>query len=338
MKVHRKAIKKSFFSDKMKHNYFILEEKMKTMKYLTILAVLLMALSFALTACSGGNVPEDTTATEGQTTAPVTEAPETEAPETEAPETEAPHEHVWSEWSTDQVATCTEKGSEKRTCACGASRSRELATLEHQYVSGHCEKCGAKVPSQGLGFIPQGAGTCYVSGIGTCTDADVVIPAVSPSGDSVTSIGEEAFYNCTSLTSIEIPDSVTSIGDKAFSGCESLMSITVDEDNEIYHSEGNCLIETASKTLISGCMNSVIPSDGSVTSIGDSAFSGCSGLTSIVIPDSVTSIGDYAFYGCNNLIQIENGVSYVDKWVIDCDEQTTNVTLRADTVGIGDNA
>ena len=72
------------------------------------------------------------------------------------------------------------------------------------------------------------------------------------------------------------------------------MSITAEAGNPKYHSTGNCLIETATKTLIAGCANSIIPTDGSVTSIGNSAFSGSS-PTSITIPSSVTSIGDYAF-------------------------------------------
>ena len=67
---------------------------------------------------------------------------------------------------------------------------------------------------------------------------------------------------------------------------------------------GNCLIETANKTLVLGCKNSVIPTDGSVTSISRSAFYGCTGLTSITIPNSITSIGSHAFYKCTNLTSI----------------------------------
>ena len=108
---------------------------------------------------------------------------------------------------------------------------------------------------------------------------------------SVTSIGSDAFSGCSGLTSIEIPKSVTSIGDNAFYFCSGLTSIVVSLENSKYNSVGNCnaIIETETNILIKGCENTKIPS--SVTSIGEGAFSGCSGLTNIEIPTSVTSIG-----------------------------------------------
>ena len=89
--------------------------------------------------------------------------------------------------------------------------------------------------------------------------------------NSVTSIGRYAFYRCTGLTSVTIPNSVTSIGDMAFGSCSGLTSVTIPN---------------------------------SVTSIGWSAFSGCSSLTSVTIPNSVTSIGDVAFDGCSGLTSV----------------------------------
>ncbi len=143
---------------------------------------------------------------------------------------------------------------------------------------------------------------------------------------SVTSIGDSAFSGCDSLTSIAIPSSVTSIGDYAFSYCYDLESITVESGNTIYHSAGNSIIETASKTLVLGCKNSVIPTDGSVTSIGSGAFYGCSSLISITIPNTVTSIGSSAFYGCSGLNTIYYGGTSEQWSAISIYSYNTNLT------------
>ena len=183
-------------------------------------------------------------------------------------------------------------------------------------------------------IIPNGVTSIGRSAFRHCTElTSITIP------DSVTSIGVQGFCGCSGLTSVAIGDSVTSIGMGAFEDCTGLTSIVVDEGNYVYHSAGNCIIETASKTLIVGCKNSIIPDDGSVTSIGGFAFWNCDGLTTVTIPDSVTSIGINAFSGCStNLIEKENGVSYVDSWVIDFDESVSSVELREGTRGIADSA
>ena len=89
--------------------------------------------------------------------------------------------------------------------------------------------------------------------------------------DSVTRIGERAFYYCTSLTSVTIPNSVRSIGKWAFSHCTSLTSVTIPN---------------------------------SVTSIGDGAFASCTSLTSVTIPNSVTYFGEWAFDDCTSLTDV----------------------------------
>ena len=152
------------------------------------------------------------------------------------------------------------------------------------------------IGSKANACIPDGITDIWDNAFNGCTSLkSIAIP------DSVTYIGSNAFDGCTSLKGIILPKSVTEIGEFLFYGCASLGSIVVEKGNGVYHSAGNCLIETESKTLITGCKNSVIPNDGSVTEIGDNAFNGCTSLKSIAIPDSVTYIGSNAFDGCTSL-------------------------------------
>ncbi len=149
-------------------------------------------------------------------------------------------------------------------------------------------------------------------------------------------IYEEAFSDCSVLTSITIPSSVTSIGRYAFRGCSSLTSITVEEGNTKYYSAGNCLIETATKKLIAGCKNSIIPDE--VTSIEIYSFYGCSGLTSITIPNSVTSIGGSAFVNCFDLtsVTIGSGVTSIGGAAFSGCGSLMSVTIPSSVTSIGD--
>lgn len=133
------------------------------------------------------------------------------------------------------AATCKSEGSFEIVTYCSVC-SQELSrisqttekTLIHDYANGICAYCDAEaLYSEGLTFVTNNDSTCYISGIGTCSDTALMIPHVSPNGDTVTAIGDSAFYNCENLTSIEIPDTVISIGEYAFFGCEALERVTI---------------------------------------------------------------------------------------------------------------
>ena len=145
--------------------------------------------------------------------------------------------------------------------------------------------------------------------------------------NGVTSIGFEAFWECKSLTSITIPNSVTSISSVAFRECFNLTSIIVEKGNPVYYSDGGCLIEKTSGTLLFGRNLSVIPEG--IINVGDYAFEGCANLTSITIPDSVRTIGNGAFCGCDNLITITipDGVTSIGKEAFYACYNLTSITL-----------
>ena len=144
-------------------------------------------------------------------------------------------------------------------------------------------------------YAVTGGNIYFDKSTGTITDCDYrVTEAVIPNeieGVPVTSIGSEAFSQCSNLTNVEIPDSVTSVGNEAFSGCTGLTSITIpDGVTRIYSYAFSGCTSLASVTI-----------PNSVTNIGNSAFSWCKGLTNVTIPDSVTSIGSGAFDNCTGL-------------------------------------
>lgn len=107
----------------------------------------------------------------------------------------------------------------------------------------------------------------YIANTNTCVPDTLKTVVVT----KATSIGDSAFRDCSSVTSISIPESVTSIGNSAFSGCSLLTDINIPEG---------------------------------VTSIGDTAFAGCSSLTYINIPDGITSVGNNMFHGCSSLKKV----------------------------------
>lgn len=155
---------------------------------------------------------------------------------------------------------------------------------------------------------------------------NLIIPA-QIDGKSVTSIGYEAFYDCSSLSSVEIPDNVTSIGEEAFAQCSNLSSIEIPNS-----------VTSIEEQAFGGCSslsNIKIPS--SVTSIGEMAFHECSSLRSIEIPDSVTRIGDSTFSECSSLsnIKIPSGVTSIGTWAFSWCSSLSSIEIPSSVTDIG---
>lgn len=157
--------------------------------------------------------------------------------------------------------------------------------------------------------------------------------------NSVREVGDYVFHYCRSLNSVVIGSNVSIIGHNVFSST-NLENITVSADNKKYHSNGNCLIETATKTLVSGCNTSVIPTDGSVMRIGAYAFAYDDDIANITIPDSVTSIGDYAFAYINSItnITIPDSVTNIGCGAFEHCIELTSITGGDNITDIGERA
>ena len=207
-------------------------------------------------------------------------------------------------------------------------------------------------------------GTLTISGTGAMKDYNAVgnLSPATQKKDSVkkvviekgvTSIGNDAFHNCNSLTSITIPDSVTSIGSFAFDSCSSLTNITIPDSVIGIGSSAFCDCSSLTSIVIPNSVTSIgsyafddcknltsITIPDSVTSIGNKAFSGCRSLTSITIPDSVTSIGNSAFSECRSLTSIKipvNVTSIVYFAFFNC-SSLTSITILDSVTSIGNYA
>jgi hypothetical protein len=167
------------------------------------------------------------------------------------------------------------------------------------------------------------------------------LTAVSlPAG--LTSIGNGAFQNCGGLTTISLPASLTSIG-SAFAGCRNLSAIQVDQANRVYADRDGVLFNKAFTELIqypAGKAGTSYAVPEGVTSIGNSAFYGCSSLRTISLPEGLTSIGQFAFYGCRSLttVSLPAGLTSIGQSAFSGCSSLTSITLPVSLTSIGDFA
>ena len=216
------------------------------------------------------------------------------------------HGHVYDQReSTDEFkkadATCTDVAVYYYSCLCG-ERGEETyehgAFAPHTLAHGVCSDCGYVEYSSGLDFVSLGDGTCYVAGIGECTDTEVMIPTKSPERDTVIGIGEFAFQKCKNITRVRIPESVEYVGYAAFLECFNLSRVALAEDNALESIGAYAFADCNALESIDFLNNS------KVTSIPTYAFYACHGLRKVVIPAGVTELGPCAFAYSNGITEV----------------------------------
>ena len=183
--------------------------------------------------------------------------------------------------------------------------------------------------------IPQGVSSIGDDAFSECESlTEISIP------DSVTSIGDYAFSRCGALTEISIPDSVTSIGSNPFMRCENLTIIKVSPEHSTLATINGVLFDTKEMKLI--CYPEAFTARAfsipqGVTSIGDYAFFCCKSLTEIIIPDSVTYIGKQAFSVCKSLtkISIPDSVTSIGDYAFSECESLTEISIPDSVTSIG---
>ena len=198
-----------------------------------------------------------------------------------------------------------------------------------EYISGfeNCQNLTRVRWSAGLKKIKLGA-----------FDGTALETLVLPEGVEIL---ENAFKNCTELKSVSLPSTLTKIGNSygvpPFSGCHSLESIEIAEGNEVYASDGNCIMRKADNTLVLGLKASKIPSY--TEHIGNYAFRD-SGAESIALPEGVTSIGDYAFAHNDRLkeITLPQSLTSIGKYAFLWCAALESIALPDGVTSVGNNA
>ena len=286
--------------------------------------------------------------------------------------------HNYEEWTIEKKATCFEDGLKSSVCFCGNKTTEvipaahtiekkaaqavsceaigwnayelcgecgytdyaEIPATGHKYEKGLCDYCGGAYGHKTLSFTSNRNGTCYVSGIGTCTETDIIIPKKSPSGDLVTAIGDNAFTGSDTVVSITIPDSVTQISAMGLEGCDALETIIINEYNTKFVFEKDCLIDKDTKTLVYAMKDAKIPTDDSVAIIGAYAFSSHDSIVELVIPANIQSIEAYAFRECDEITSVTLGenVSTLGQGAFYGCDKLDSIVVSKSVTEMGDDA
>ena len=198
----------------------------------------------------------------------------------------------------------------------GGVMSRIMQAVTGKYITLDLSACSATNDTIGSSDMNVILNNQYIVGI--------ILP------DSLTSIGEGAFSNCSSLASVTIPEGVTSIGKYAFLNCSSLASVTIPE--------GLTSIGYGAFMRCTSLASVTIP--GRVTSFGSYAFSECSSLVSVTISEGVTSIGDMAFYECTSLasVTIPDSVTSIGEYAFRKCSSLESITIPGRVTSIRENA
>ena len=211
-----------------------------------------------------------------------------------------PTGHTFTEWTVTKEATCTEEGTEERSCVCGEKETKTISLLEHNYVDGLCTMCKERIGIiQGVVYDISSDGT-YAEVIGYNGGKNAIIIDDVYKGLPVKNIYDEAFAE-SSITSVFIPDTVTNIGEGAFYYCENLESVTL--SNNLTYIGYRAFYHTSIKSV-------KIPN--TVNEIDMSAFSDCKNLKEVTISNGNIQIGRSAFSYCNDaLYEVSENLKYV---------------------------
>ena len=202
-------------------------------------------------------------------------------------------------------STSTSTSTSSQTSTAKPSSSPSSSTSTSKPSTSSTTSSGTRQPVEVTYVIRDGG--AYITGItGDLNDEGYLsVPATVEATPGYPFIGIDYLNGCENVKELCLPNTIKNIDPCAFRTCKQLEKVTFSGgNNPVYSIAGNCLIEKSSKTLIRGLKSSVIPTDGSVTSIGYYAFSGCEDLTSINVPNTIKSIGELAFGDCTGLKSI----------------------------------